>query len=266
MNRYQQTFSALKEENKIAFIPFWMLGDPNPNESLEIILERIAPYADVLELGIPFSDPLADGPTIQASVQRALDAGTTTAQCLDLVTKIRERFPAKPIGLLVYFNLILNFLDSDDTEGNIDAFFKKAHESGVDSVLIPELPVEEVAIVEETAKKYEIDLIFLVSTNTPANRVQKILTKGSGFLYAISTPSITGAKTDIASETLDMIKNLKKQTELPICVGFGISSPEHIIKLKKAGASGAIIGSKLFQFRENLDELQEFCKKCQKAC
>ncbi len=265
MNRYTQTFSALKEKNKIGFVPFWMLGDPTPEKSLEIILEKIAPHADVLELGIPFSDPLADGPTIQASVGRALDAGTTTVKCLELVSKIRAKFPTKPIGLLVYFNLILNFLDSDDTEGNIDSFFKTAHESGVDSVLIPELPIEEVSIVEEVAKKYEIDLIFLVSTNTPTERVQPILEKGSGFLYAISTPSITGAKTDIAPETLEMIKSLKTQTDLPICVGFGISSPDHIAKLKEVGADGAIIGSKLFQFRENLDELQEFCKKCQEA-
>lgn len=265
MNRYKQTFSEINKKNKIAFIPFWMIGDPSLEESLDIILNRIAPSADVLELGIPFSDPLADGPTIQASVKRALEAGTNTEKCLDLISGIREKFPEKPIGLLVYFNLILSYTGSFNVEQNIDSFFQKASESGVDSVLIPELPVEEVDIVEGIAKKYKVDLIFLVSTNTSDVRVEKILTKGSGFLYATSTPSITGAKSDIAQETLEMVENLKKKTDLPICVGFGISSPEHIKKLKKAGADGAIIGSKLFSFREDLDALQKFCEECQKS-
>ncbi|MDH3324491.1 MAG: tryptophan synthase subunit alpha [Candidatus Peregrinibacteria bacterium] len=263
MSRYENTFAGLKKEGRIGFVPFWMIGDPDIERSFEVI-SRIAKHADVLELGIPFSDPLADGPTIQASVNRALETGATTDKCLGVVKRLRAEFPEKPIGLLVYFNLILNFNGHEGDE-SIKAFFETAKDSGVDSVLIPELPVEEVALLEDVASETEIDLIFLVSTNTSADRVEQILKKSNGFLYAISTPSITGAKTDISSKTLEMVKNLKSQTDLPICVGFGISSPEHIANLKSAGADGAIIGSKLFEFRDDLEALERFCEKCREV-
>ena len=137
MSKYKQTFSALKNKDKIAFIPFWMIGDPTPEKSEEII-EILAKNSDVLELGIPFSDPLADGPTIQASVNRSLKAGTTTEKCFEIIKNIRKKFPEKPIGLLVYFNLILSFSGGGDFKKNIQKFFKDAQKSGVDSVLIPE--------------------------------------------------------------------------------------------------------------------------------
>ncbi len=232
MSKYKQTFSALKNKDKIAFIPFWMIGDPTPEKSEEII-EILAKNSDVLELGIPFSDPLADGPTIQASVNRSLKAGTTTEKCFEIIKNIRKKFPEKPIGLLVYFNLILSFSGGGDFKKNIQKFFKDAQKSGVDSVLIPEIPVEEISIVEQNAKDCNIDLIFLISTNTPEDRVEKIIEKSGGFIYAISTPSITGAKTEIATKTLEMVQKLKTKTDLPICVGFGISSPEHVQILKK---------------------------------
>lgn len=274
MNNYKNTFSQLKKDkvnsegredalgqNKIAFIPFWMIGDPSPEKSEEII-EILAKNSDVLELGIPFSDPLADGPTIQASVNRALEAGTTTEKCFKIIKNIRKKFPEKPIGLLVYFNLILSFSGGKDFKENIQKFFEQAQESGVDSVLIPEIPIEEISIVEQGAKENNVDLIFLISTNTPEDRVEKIIEKSGGFIYAISTPSVTGAKTDIASETLEMVQQLKTKTDLPICVGFGISSPEHIKILKENKADGAIIGSKLFEFRDELEALKAFCKTC----
>lgn len=272
MNPYQETFAQLKKENKIAFIPFWMIGDPDLKKSEEII-EILAKNSDILELGIPFSDPLADGPTIQASVNRALASGATTQKCLDVIKNIRKKFPEKPIGLLVYFNLILSFSSSSLIKGNregfvlednIKNFFRTASNSGVDSVLIPEIPVEEIGIVERAAKDNNIDLIFLVSTNTPDDRVEKIIKKSGGFIYAVATPGITGAKTDIAPETLEMITRLKSKTDLPICVGFGVSSPKHIQLLKQNGADGAIIGSKLFEFRDDLGKLKKFCYSCQK--
>ncbi len=261
MNNYKNTFAGLKKDNKIAFIPFWMIGDPTPEKSEEII-EILAKNSDVLELGLPFSDPLADGPTIQASINRALDAGTTTEKCFKIIKNIRQKFPKKPIGLLVYFNLILSYSGGNDFKGNIKDFFVTAQDAGVDSILIPEIPVEEIEIVENSAKESNIDLIFLVSTNTPQNRIEKIIKKSSGFIYAISTPSITGAKTDISQKTLDMVRTLKQKTDLPICIGFGISSPEHIKILKENNADGAIIGSKLFEFRNNLSDLETFCKSC----
>lgn len=256
MNRYQSTFSTLRSEDRIAFIPFWMIGDPTPADSQRII-EQLAESADILELGMPFSDPLADGPTIQASVNRALEAGTTLPQCFEVIGNVRVKFQEKPIGLLVYLNLILSY--------GVEEFFATCEKQGVDSVLIPEMPVEEIALVEKEAQAHDIDLVFLVSTNTPEDRVAKVIEHSGGFIYAVSTPSITGAKTEIAESTLAMILRLKSQTDLPICVGFGISSPDHIQKLKKAGADGAIIGSKLFEFREDSKSLENFCQLCKKA-
>lgn len=257
MNRYQQTFSALKKQNKMAFIPFWMIGDPDSDKSQEII-EKMAVTADILELGIPFSDPLADGKVLQDSANRAIESGITVQRCLNIVSNIRKKFPIKPIGLLVYLNLILQF--------GIEDFFINCQKSGVDSVLIPELPIEEVQLIEAFSKKYKIDLIFLVSTNTPQDRINLILKKSGGFLYAISTPGITGAKSSIDPKTLKMVQSLKAQTDLPICVGFGISSPEHLTLLKENKADGGIIGSKLFEFSANLNSMEIFCESCKKVC
>lgn len=259
MNRYQETFLQLKNQNKMAFMPFWMLGDPTSEKSLEII-EKIADSADILELGIPFSDPLADGPTLQDSAKLAIENGSTTKKCLDLVSQIRAQFPEKPIGLLVYLNLVLQF--------GIEPFFEACKKAGVDSVLIPELPIEEIALVKKAANQNEIALIFLVSTNTEHDRLDQILEiskEDKAFIYAISTPSITGAKTDISPKTIAMIKDLKQKTKTPICVGFGISTPEHLAELKKAGADGGIIGSRLFSFRGDLAGLNTFCESCAKS-
>lgn len=256
MSRYQTTFAACKEKNRAAFIPFWMLGDPDPAAS-QTIVETIAEHADILELGMPFSDPLADGPTIQASVNRSLEAGTTTEDCFQVIQSVRAKFADKPIGLLVYLNLILAF--------GVEKFFAECARTGVDSVLIPELPVEEVDLVKSAAETSAIDLVFLASTNTPDARLQQIYDHSGGFLYAVSTPSITGAKTDIAPATLEMIQKLKSETNLPICVGFGVSTPEQVQTLSQNGADGVIIGSKLFEFSDDLAALQEFCKTCQNA-
>ena len=258
MNRYQQTFSQLKTEHRIAFIPFWMLGDPNADESLNVV-RTLAAHADILELGIPFSDPLADGPTIQAAVNRSLEAGTNTQKCLELIAQVREEFPDKPIGLLVYLNLILQF--------GVDDFFAACVQTGVDSVLIPELPVEEVSLVKNAAEQADIDLVFLLSTNTPEPRRQQIYNHSGGFVYTVSKPSITGAQSDLAPETLTLIPELKQQTDLPICVGFGISTPDHIAQLKTAGADGAIIGSQLIKLyqTEGLKAVEQFCVACAKA-
>jgi tryptophan synthase alpha chain len=255
MNRYQNTFTQLKTEGRIAFIPFWMLGDPNPEQSLAAV-KAVATHADILELGLPFSDPLADGPTIQAAVNRSLKAGMNTQKCLAQISEIREDFPDKPIGLLIYLNLVLQY--------GINAFFFDCKKAGVDSVLIPELPVEEINLVKKAALENEIDLVFLLSTNTPQNRREQIYKHSGGFVYTVSKPSITGAKTDLSKDTLALVTALKTQTDLPLCVGFGISTPEHIKALKKAGADGAIIGSELINIyqKQGLDALTNFAKAC----
>ncbi len=255
MNRYQQTFAQLKEENRIAFVPFWMLGDPDPDTSLAAV-KSIAKYADILELGLPFSDPLADGPTIQSAVNRSLIGGMNTKKCLEQVAEIRGDFSDTPIGLLVYLNLVLQY--------GISRFFIDCKKAGVDSVLIPELPVEEIDLVKIAAADSRIDLVFLLSTNTPQDRREQVYQHSGGFVYTVSKPSITGSKTDLTTDTLELVTELKSQTEIPLCVGFGISSPEHIKAHKKSGADGAIIGSELINIyqKEGLEALNKFCETC----
>jgi len=253
MTRYEKTFAKCRAENRAAFIPFWMIGDETPEASLKTI-ETMAKSADILELGMPFSDPLADGPTIQSSVNRALDSGTTTEDCFNVIAQVRHKFPEKPIGLLVYLNLIIAY--------GIEEFFAKCSETGVDSVLAPELPVEEVVLVQDIAKKYNVELVFLVSTNTPEDRLKEIYKVSGGFIYAVSTPSITGAKTEVSPDTLDMIKRLKAEAGLPICVGFGVSTPEQVSLLSKHQADGVIMGSRLFSFLGDNAALGSFCEEC----
>lgn len=256
MTRYETTFKKCRDENRAAFIPFWMIGDKTPEESLKTI-ETMAQHADILELGMPFSDPLADGPTIQASVNRALSAGTTTDDCFDVIGKVRDKFPEKPIGLLVYLNLVIAY--------GIEKFFSKCAQTGVDSVLAPELPVEEVDLVKTVADAHNVELVFLVSTNTPEDRLKEIYKASGGFIYAVSTPSITGAKSEVSPDTLDMIKRLKAEAGLPICIGFGVSTPEQVSLLSKNAADGVIMGSKLFQFLGDNSGLSSFCKECREA-
>ena len=257
MSRYEQTFAELKDQGRIAFIPFWMIGDPTPDTSLAVI-DELAQKADILELGLPFSDPLADGPTIQAAVNRSLEAGTNTEKCFEIIGSIREKYPKKPIGLLVYLNLVMQY--------GIDRFFETCANVGVDSVLIPELPVEEVSLVKTAAQTHQIELVFLLSTNTPQARRDRIYDHSGGFIYTVSTPSITGAKTELSEDTLNLVSALKSDTKLPLCVGFGISTPEHIQKLKAARADGAIIGSELINCyqKDGLESVIDFCETCQK--
>lgn len=265
MNRYQKTFRKLKEENKIAFMPFWMIGDPDIEESLKI-LRIFAKNSDILEIGFPFSDPLADGPTIQESVNNALKSGTNTKKCFEVVKTLRKENPQKPIGLLVYLNLILSF--------GVDEFFEELEKSGVDSIIIPELPVEEVNSkiesefsIKQLAKKHSVSLVFLPSTNTTNKRLDDIIDLSSSFIYAISSPSTTGGRIDFSEGIGGLINKIRSKTQIPVCVGFGVSSPKDIKELKKLGASGAIIASKLIKIyrKDGIEKMQDFLKKCKKA-
>ena len=264
-NRYKKTFKKLKEKNKIAFIPFWMIGYPTLKESLEI-LRIFAKYADVLEIGFPFSDPLADGPIIQETVNKALASGTTTKECFKIISNIRKENPNKPIGVLVYFNLILSF--------GVESFFKEANKVGIDSIIIPEIPYEEVNSkiesnfsILELSKKYNVNLVFLPSTNTTKERLKKIIDVSSSFIYAISSPSTTGGKIDFEEGIGELVTDIKNKTDIPICVGFGVSSPKDIKKLKKTGADGAIIASKIIKIykKDGKEVMENFLKKCKEV-
>lgn len=238
MDRYQSTFARLKKENQIGFCPFAVLGDPTPQQCLVRIKKYVEARPDFLELGIPFSDPIADGAVIQAADERALKAGTTPRVALNLIKKIRALAgPTMPIGILTYSNIVLRF--------GIEKFYLELKRAGADSILIADVPLEEIAPFARAARTQKIHQIFLVSEYTDAARLKKIAHYASGFLYVVSTLGVTGTRTSLSNQITPLLKRLKRETDLPLVVGFGISHSQHIKQLKHAGADGAIVGSAL---------------------
>ena len=254
-NRYQKVFAALKKGKQMGFCPFTVMGDPDFETSLRVVRTLVENGADMLELGMPFSDPTADGPTIQMADQRALKAGMTVRKMFEFVRRVRE-FTDIPIGLLIYYNLILQF--------GVERFYKEARKAGLDSVLIADMPVEEAAAVSKAAKRHQIAPIFIVSKLTNARRLKQILRYAEGFLYVVSLLGVTGARQNLETDLADLIKRLKRQTNLPLVVGFGISRPEQVQKLKKAGADGFIVGSGIVEkVADGGGDFQRICRKLQ---
>ena len=250
---YAKTFSKLRRKKEKALVPFVVIGDPDYNTSLKIVKTIIDSGADILELGFPFSDPIADGPTIQSADVRALKKGINTDKCFKFIKKIRE-FTDIPIGLLVYYNLIY--------QRETKKFFYDCKLAGVNSVLAADVPVEEAEDIVSSARKYKIDTVFIVSPLTDNKRLKLILKKCRGFVYIVSRLGVTGARQDLKESTLKLIKRVKKQTKLPLCVGFGISKLEHIKAVCRAGADGAIVGSAIVKIIEkNLKNKKQMLKK-----
>lgn len=229
---------------QIIFSPFTVIGFPTLKKSLKIIKNYLngkgpsAPFgkANMLELGIPFSDPTADGPVIQQADQRALQNGFTLKKLFPFIKKIRT-FTKIPIGLLTYANPVYQY--------GIEKFYRNAKKAGVNSILIADLSLEESKPYVSASKKYDIQQIFIVSEKTSDVRLKKILKVASGYIYVVARSNVTGAKKDLPKSLPSLIKKLKKHTKLPLIVGFGISKKSHISTLKKHGADGFIIGSSL---------------------
>jgi len=209
--------------------------------SVRIARTLIDAGADILELGVPFSDPSGDGPTIQKADERSLHAGTTTDTVFSIVREIRG-FSDIPIVLLTYFNPVYR--------RGPDRFYRKAHEAGVDGILIADLPVEEAKEVVGLSRRYGIDPIFLVSRDTSANRLKEIAGHAGGFLYLVSVHGVTGARSKIPEDLPAFIRRVRGETALPLAVGFGISTPDHVRGVCRAGADGAIIGSAIVDIIE----------------
>jgi tryptophan synthase alpha chain len=238
-NRYQKRFQSLKAQNQKAFMPFTILGWPTPDVSMAILEGMIQGGASMLELGLAFSDPAADGPVIQAAALETLESGFKVKDSVALIRRIRLVDEEIPIGLLVYYNMVL-------AQG-IDRFFSTMAEAGVDGVLIADLPPENIGEIKEAAQKAGIQIIFIVSTLTTPERLQAILKHAGGFLYVVSRLGITGvdARYDIALP--DLLKTIARVTEIPTCVGFGISTPEQAHTMTALGADGVITGSQVIQ-------------------
>lgn len=235
MDRYQQMFDALEQKKQGAFVPFVAIGDPDKATSLKIIQQLIDSGADALELGIPFSDPIADGPTIQKAALRALGSDVTPLTCFELLTEIRAANPTIPIGLLLYSNLVL--IDG------IDAFYEKAAKAGVDSILIADVPTREAQPFIDTAKQFGLKQILIAPPNATQETLQAIGEKSEGYTYLLGRAGVTGAETAAEIPAQALIESLQAYEVAPPLLGFGISKPEQVAEAIKAGAAGAISGS-----------------------
>jgi tryptophan synthase alpha chain len=216
-----------------AFIPFVSAGDPDLATSLSIVLKLAELGADVIELGVPFSDPMADGPTIQRSSQRALDNGVTLMDVIDLASEFRKQSDV-PIVLFSYFNPILRF--------GIDEFSKTAAASGVDGVLLTDVIEGEAAAISTNFADVGVDLISLVAPTTTDERLEAICRNARGFIYAVSRAGVTGARDTSSSTAEELVRRARRFTDLPIAVGFGISTAEQVSEVWKY-ADGAVVGS-----------------------
>jgi len=234
--RYEKLFADLAEKNEGAFVPFIMLGDPTPADALEIIRTAVNAGADALELGVPFSDPVADGPTIQKSHIRALDGGVTVNDAIAQIRTIRSEFPDLPIGMLIYGNVPF-------TRG-VDKFYREFAEAGADSVLLPDVPVREGQPFAEAAEAADIHPIFIAPAQATEKTLEGVAASSKGYIYAVSRDGVTGTERESSITGLeDVVNNVKRFGGPPILLGFGISSPDHVRDAVAAGATGAISGS-----------------------
>ncbi len=235
-SRISEKFDTLREKNEKALITYITSGDPDLDTTLKLVLEMEKAGADIVELGIPYSDPLADGPVIQRATQRALKAGTNIDSIFDIVLKIREKTEI-PLVFLVYFNTIHSY--------GIKMFLDKCQNSGVDGLIIPDLPLEERRELNDIMKEYPIDLIALVAP-TSEDRIRKIVLDAEGFVYCISSNGVTGTRDRFEVDLSNFINKVKKYTTTPLAIGFGISNKESIKNLKEL-CDGLIVGSAIVE-------------------
>ncbi len=241
MSRYEKMFARLEDRSEGAFIPFVVIGDPEPGESLALIRTLIENGADALELGIPFSDPIADGPTIQAATVRALRSRTTPERCFDILKQVREEHPEIPIGLLVYANLVV--------ANGVGAFYLEASRAGVDSVLVADVPAFEATPFVEAAAAHGIDPVFIAPPNAAKALLSKVAELARGYTYVVARAGVTGAGDEMRDQG-DIFRELAALDAPPAVIGFGISKPEHVRAALAAGARGAISGSAIVRIIE----------------
>jgi len=241
MRTYREVFEKLNKTKEGALVAFIVIGDPDYSTSLEIAKKIVDSGADILELGIPFSDPIADGKIIQAADVRALDNGMNTDKAFEFVRDLR-RYTDVPIGFLTYYNLVY--------QRGLDKFYHDAHKAGVNSVLIADLSIEEADNVIKVSDKTGVNTVFMISQLSNDSRIRKIASASSGFIYLVSRLGVTGVRNELQNSTLSLIKRVRKFTDKPLCVGFGISTPNHVKEVIKAGADGAIVGSAIVELIE----------------
>ena len=240
MNRIDAKFIELQNNKKKAFMPYICAGDPTLDLSRELLLTLEEAGADLIEFGIPFSDPIADGPIIQKASERSLCGGTSIDQVLNLVSSLRKETDI-PIALMGYYNPIFRM--------GVDTFCQQAVDAGVDGVIIPDLPPEEAEPLLESVSGCDLATIFLVAPTSTSNRIVKIAELSKGFIYCVSVTGVTGVRDVISSQVSSMVSEIRSHTDKPICVGFGVSTPEQAKQVAQI-ADGVIVGSAIVEIIE----------------
>ena len=258
MNRIKKTFANLKKNNKKALGIFLTAGDPDLETSLDILVNLPKNGADFIEIGMPFSDPMADGPVIQESSERALKSGMNLEKCLSLVKTFREINNEVPIILMGYYNPIYKY--------GREIFVKKALEYGVDGLIIVDLPPEEDEELYNYSEKHNLSLIRLITPTTNKKRLARILNDATGFIYYVSITGITGTQAANPDDVLLKLNNVRQYTKLPVVIGFGIRTPEQALKMSKI-SDGIVVGSAVVEkIKYSLDDKNKATKSTLSSC
>ncbi len=262
LSKVDEMFYELKNKKKLALMPFIMAGDPNIEITSEILLKLQENGADLIELGVPYSDPLADGPVIQVAASRALKSGTNLRKVIKLLESLKGKLKI-PIILFSYLNPLLCF--------GFEKFCEMASNAGVSGLIVPDLPLEEAYKFSKIVSNHSMDLILLVAPTTPFERMKQISNHTKGFTYLVSVTGVTGERSKMENRVENLISKLKDVNSNPIAVGFGISTSEHVNKVREWGADGVIIGSAFVKRisssseKDVVDHVGEFCKEMRLA-
>lgn len=262
MTSVSERFQSLRDRQECALIPFITAGDPDLSTTALALSRLDKAGADLIELGVPYADPLADGPVIQAAATRALSRGVTLDKVLEVVKEAQSTVKA-PIILFTYYNPIYY--------RGIEPFLNEIAIAGVRGLVVPDLPLEEAGALLQPAKERGIELTLLVAPTSPLDRIEAIAAQSQGFIYLVSVTGVTGARSQVATRVEDLIFQLRSVTDKPIGVGFGISQPEQAAKIKLWGADAAIVGSAFVQrlargsSTEGLAAIEGFCTSLKQA-
>ncbi len=255
MSRIEKVFA---DKSRKALIGYVTVGYPNVEATLEIVPALVENGCDIIELGIPFSDPLADGPTIQKSSHEALRGGITLEKCIGVARKLRAKIEV-PLIFMGYCNPVFHY--------GIEDFCRQCAEAGIDGFIIPDLPPEEGLELEKTAKEHGIDMIYLLAPTSDAERIGTVVEKSTGFIYLVSLTGVTGSVTELPPELENFVSLVRQKTLKPLCVGFGITKPEQAKRVASV-SDGIIVGSKIIKLIEedpSLGKMRSFIKDLREA-
>lgn len=255
ITRITERMAALQASNRKAFIPYIMAGSPSLVRTKELVRMLVASGADIIELGVPFSDPLADGPVIQRAAEDALSQGVTLKKVLATVDELRKEGIDTPIVLMTYYNPVFKYGE--------ERFMRACAASGVDGLIVPDLPPDEARSYIERARVHNIDTIFLLAPTSTPDRVKLVAKSSTGFIYYVSVTGITGSQLKISPELLMAIAEVKAASKKPVCLGFGVSTPDEANEVAQ-GADGVIVGSAIVR-RAQDPSLEEFLQGLRRA-